>query len=77
MYSSGVATVNVRTQEALEVLAVCLYHKEKVHRQAGAVYSSGVYLGGALASLSILLDDSVGIIIRIYCCCCCCCCFSK
>ena len=23
------ATVNVRTQEAIEVLAVCLYHKEK------------------------------------------------
>jgi hypothetical protein len=28
--------------------------------QAGAVYSSGVYLGGARASLSILLDDSIG-----------------
>ena len=24
------ATVNVRTQEAIEVLAVCLYHKEKL-----------------------------------------------
>ena len=23
-------TVNVRTQEAIEVLAVCLYHKEKL-----------------------------------------------
>lgn len=29
-------------------------------KQANAFYSSGVYLGGALASLSILLDNSLG-----------------
>ena len=32
------ATVNVRTQEAVEVLAVCLYHKEKVILESRALF---------------------------------------
>ena len=33
----GVATVNVRTQEAIEVLAVCLYREEKLTLESRSV----------------------------------------
>ena len=38
--SPRVAAVNVRTQEAKQVLAVCLYHKETAPRVAGCLPSS-------------------------------------
>ena len=53
--SSLVALAHSRRRVSLP-----LPHAAPPLAQAGAVYSAGVYVGGALASLSILVDDSVG-----------------
>ena len=39
------ATVNVRTQEAIEVLAVCLHHKEKLIAQRDGANVTGPSVG--------------------------------
>ena len=52
------ATVNVRTQEAIEVLAVCLYHKEKLILESHTLFFKNLMFALFAENLMFALFDA-------------------